>query len=220
MSRGAAPRPPEFFAAEIRKQSPLFGLSFAPAVAASISRYLAELDRWRKRTNLTGPLSSEELVSHALESAFGERLITHGARVVDIGSGAGLPGIPLAIARPDVSITLLEPREKRASFLQHAIRKVPVDNARVAKARASELEDASFDAATVRAVGGLPELFGNAGFLEPEGFVLAWTTRPAELARSLASVFELQRVLKIPGSVERAVALLEKKPQPGAKRVN
>jgi 16S rRNA (guanine527-N7)-methyltransferase len=216
VSRGAAPRPPEFFAAEIRKQSPLFGLSLAPAVAASVSRYLAELDRWRKRTNLTGPLSPEELVSHALESVFGEQLISHGARVVDIGSGAGLPGIPLAIARPDIFVTLLEPREKRASFLQHAIRKVPVENARVEKARSSELDDAGFDAATVRAVGGLPELLGRAGFLKPEGFVLAWTTKPAELAQSLASVFELRSVLRIPGSAKRAVACVKKRPEPDA----
>ncbi len=213
MSRGAAPRPPEFFAAEIQKQSAFFGQSFDPAAAASLALYLAELDRWRRRTNLTGPLSPEELVAHALESVFGQQLISHGARVVDVGSGAGLPGIPLALARPDLSITLLEPRGKRASFLQHAIRKVPVGNARVEKARASELDEASFDGATVRAVGDLPELFGRAEFLKPEGFLLAWTTRPEELARSLDTVFEPRRVLKIPGSAERAIALLKKRPE-------
>jgi 16S rRNA (guanine527-N7)-methyltransferase len=212
VSQGAAPRPPEFFAAEIQGQAPLFGLSLAPSVVASLSQYLAELDRWRSRTNLTGPLSPEELVSHALESAFGQELISHGARVIDIGSGAGLPGIPLAIARPDISMTLLEPRGKRATFLKHAIRKVPVGNARVKKARAGELGEASFDAATVRAVGGLPELLGAAEFLKPGGFLLAWTTKPAELARSLASVFGLERTLRTPGGAEKAVALLKKKP--------
>ena len=220
MSRGAAPRQPEFFAAEIQKQSALFGLSFDAAAASSLALYLAELDLWRKRTNLTGPLSPEELVAHALESVFGQQLIAHGARVVDIGSGAGLPGIPLALARPDLSMTLLEPRGKRAAFLQHAVRKVPVGNARVEKARASELDEASFDGATVRAVGDLPELFGRAEFLKPEGFVLAWTTRPKELARSLDTVFELQRVLKIPRSAERAVGLLKKRPGPNAKQAN
>jgi 16S rRNA (guanine(527)-N(7))-methyltransferase RsmG len=212
VSRGAAPRPPEFFAAEIQAQSPLFGLSFELAVVASLARYLTELDRWRRWTNLTGPLSPEHLVSHALESAFGQQLISHGARVVDIGSGAGLPGIPLALARPDISMTLLEPRGKRASFLLHVVRKVPVVNARVEKARASELDAPEFDTATVRAVGGLLELLGRAAFLEPKGSVLAWTTKPAEIAQSLASVFELQSVLRIPGSAERAVALLKRKP--------
>ncbi len=109
-------------------------------------------------------------------------------------------------------MTLLEPRGKRASFLQHAIRSVPVENARVEKARASDLDEASFDVATVRAVGGLPELLGRAAFLTPEGLLFAWTTKPSELARSLASVFELERVLRIPGSAEKAVALLRKKP--------
>lgn len=109
-------------------------------------------------------------------------------------------------------MTLLEPRGKRVTFLQHAIRKVPVGNARVEKARAGELGEASFDAATVRAVGGLPELLGEAEFLKPGGFLLAWTTKPAELARSLASVFGLERTLRTPGGAERAVALLKKKP--------
>lgn len=213
MSRGAAPRPPEFFAAEIEGQEPLFGLSLESAAVASLARYLGELDRWRKRTNLTGPLSPEELVSHALEAALGRQLITHGARVVDIGSGAGLPGIPLAIVRPDISMTLLEPREKRAAFLQHAIRKVPIGNARVEKARAGDLDNASFEAATVRAVGDLPELLGRVEFLIPRGRLLAWTTKPSELARSLASAFALEQVLRIPGSAEKAVAQLRKKPE-------
>jgi 16S rRNA (guanine527-N7)-methyltransferase len=90
----AGARPPEFFAAEIETRLPAFGLSLDQGRVALLARYLAELDLWRRRTNLTGPMSAGELVTHALESVFGERLIPHGTRLLDIGSGAGLPGIP------------------------------------------------------------------------------------------------------------------------------
>ena len=106
----AGAQPPEFFAAEILTQLPRFGLSLGAPEVTSLARYLAELDLGRRRTNLTGPLSGQDLVSHALESALGVRLISHGARVLDIGSGAGLPGIPLAIAGPSLTMTLLAPR--------------------------------------------------------------------------------------------------------------
>ena len=117
-------------------------------------------------------------------------------------------------------MTLLEPRAKRASFLQHSIRRVPVENARLKKARAHDLDEASFDLATVRAVGGLPELLGRAEFLRPVGFLLAWTTKPAELAGSLASVFEPEKVLRVPGSVEKTIALLRRRPKSEPRRAN
>jgi 16S rRNA (guanine527-N7)-methyltransferase len=213
----AGARPPDFFAAEVAKQGPLFGLSLTQPAAKGLARYLAELDRWRRRTNLTGPLSPEELVSHALESAFGGDLVPPAARVLDIGSGAGFPGIPLAIARPDISMTLLEPRSKRAFFLRHVIRKVPVENGQVQEDRLADVKAETYDAATVRAVGGLPELIGRAKFLRPGGFLFAWTTRSVDLARSLAPFLELVKVVPIPGTAEKVIALLRKAhPQPEA----
>jgi 16S rRNA G527 N7-methylase RsmG len=80
----AGAQPPEFFASEINSQLPRFGLSLDESSHLGLSRYLAELDLWRRRTNLTGPISGEELVSHALESAVGEKLIPDGARLLDI----------------------------------------------------------------------------------------------------------------------------------------
>ncbi len=145
----AEAQPPEFFAAEIEKQTPAYGLSLDPSRIALLARYLAELDLWRRRTNLTGPVSAEDLASHALESVLGEKLISHDTRVIDIGSGAGLPGMPLAIARPDLAVTLLEPRGRRAAFLRHAVR-IPVPNAQVLEKRVQELEEPLYQAATAR----------------------------------------------------------------------
>jgi 16S rRNA (guanine(527)-N(7))-methyltransferase RsmG len=202
----AGARPPEFFAAEIASQSLSLEVPFEESAAARLATYLAELDRWRRRTNLTGPLSPEDLVQHVLESAAGSDLIPHGARVVDIGSGAGLPGLPLAIVRSDLRLTLLEPRRKRAAFLEHAIRSVPIENASVRRARAEDLEPAEFDVATSRAVGGLPEIVGKGGFLIEKGLLLVWTTTSEVPARALSDGFSLDSVRRIPHTREKAIA--------------
>jgi len=206
----AGARPPEFFAEEIKKQLPAFGLSLDQTRVALLSRYLAELDLWRRRTNLTGPLSPEDLVFHALESAFGEKLIPHGARLLDIGSGAGLPGIPLAIARPDLAVTLLEPRGRRAAFLRHAVRTVPVAGGEVLEARVQSLEEPVYDVATVRAVGDLAENIGSAPFLLQRGALVAWTTDSPALEAPLAKLFSLETVLAVPDSRRRVIVLLRR----------
>ncbi len=206
----AEAQPPEFFAAEIEKQTPAWGLSLDPSRVALLARYLAELDLWRRRTNLTGPVSAEDLVSHALESALGEKLIPHGTRVIDIGSGAGLPGMPLAIARPDLAVTLLEPRGRRAAFLRHATR-IPVPNAQVLEKRVQELEDPPYQAATARAVGDLASVIGHAPFLDEHGILLAWTTDPRALEAQLAGLFSLETILPVPGSRRRVIALFRRR---------
>ena len=206
----AGARPPEDFAAEIARQISPFELSLDRSRVELLARYLAELDLWRRRTNLTGPLSAQDLVSHALESAFGEKLIPHGIRLLDIGSGAGLPGIPLAVARPDLRVTLLEPRGKRAAFLRHAVRTVPVANCGVLEERIQSLQEPGYDIATVRAVGSLAENIGSAPFLVPQGALLAWTTAPVALEAPLARLFSLETVLPVPCSRRRVIARLRR----------
>jgi len=206
----AEAQPPEFFAAEIEKQAPASGLSLDPSHITLLARYLAELDLWRRRTNLTGPLRAEDLVSHAHESILGEKLIPHGNRVIDIGSGAGLPGMPLAIARPDLAVTLLEPRGRRAAFLRHAVR-IPVPNAQVLEKRAQELDEPLYQAATARAVGDLASVIGRAPFLSERGVVLAWTTDPRALETQLAALFSLETILSVPGSRRRVIALFRRR---------
>ncbi len=206
MSPGAEASPLESdsFRNLLAKEAARLGFPFADELEA-LSRFLTELDRWRRRINLTGPMDSETLVGHALESALGATLIIDAKRVLDIGSGGGLPGIPIAICRPDLSVTLLEPREKRAAFLRHAIRNVPVENAGVRQERLESVTDV-FDAATVRAVGRVAETIGPAKFLEEGGRLLAWTTDVPGLEASLSAFFELEEVLPVPGSSRRQIA--------------
>lgn len=208
MSRGAPGFPPEAFEKLLEAEALRRGMALTHPDLKAISRYLGELDGWRRRVNLTGDLAPEDLCAHALESAAGAALIPHGAQVIDIGSGAGFPGVPLAIVRGDVRVTLLEPRRKRAAFLRHAVRSVPLENASVLEERVEELSRGGFLVATTRALGELPELLGAADFLAPGGVLLAWTTDPGALAAELAPLFRLEQAVPLPASQRRAIAVL------------
>jgi len=208
MSRGGGSFPPEAFEKLLEAESLRSGLPLLSGQLAPLSRYLAELDAWRRRINLTGDLAPEELAIHALESTAGAPLISQGARLLDIGSGGGFPGVPIAIVRPDVSVTLLEPRHKRASFLRHVVRAVPVENATVLGERVESLAGERFDVATVRAVGDIAEIIDGAAFLSSRGLLLAWTTEAEALAASLSARFALERSQALPGSHRRVIAVL------------
>jgi 16S rRNA (guanine527-N7)-methyltransferase len=210
MSRGAAAFPPEGFQKLLEAQALQEGLALLQPTLAGLGRYLGELDDWRRRINLTGDLAPEDLVVHALESAAGAALIPHGARLLDIGSGAGLPGVPLAIVRPDLSVTLLEPRGKRASFLRHVVRAVPVENASVLGDRVEKLQSPDYDVATSRAIREIAELMDSAPFLLPSALFLAWTTEPESLAADLSPHFCLERTLPLARADRRVIALFHK----------
>lgn len=93
-----------------------------------------------------------------LNSAAVASLFPLGAHVVDVGSGAGLPGIPLALARPDLGMTLLEPLQRRAEFLQLAVDELELEErVRVVRARAED-HDEVYDVVTGRAVGALSKM--------------------------------------------------------------
>jgi 16S rRNA (guanine527-N7)-methyltransferase len=169
----------------------------------ALARYLFELDRWRGRINLTGRLSAAGLVEHALESFLGATLIPDSAGVVDIGSGAGFPGIPIAIGRPDLHLTLVEPRAKRAAFLRHVARTLPLANVEVLEKRAEELPRAGWDVATTRAVGAAASLTGLRSLLEPSGLLLAWTVGTESLSMP---GFLLEKALEIPDSEHKVIA--------------
>ena len=212
MSRAPeAPLPAERFAELLAGRAPVFGLSLDAGAVSGLAAYLAELDRWRQTTNLTGRLSPEELADHALEALVASPLIADGERVADIGSGAGFPGLPLAIGRPGVAITLVEPRARRAAFLRHSVRVLGLPNATVVEARIENVGGQTFDVATTRAVGGFDAWIGDAGFLRRGGRLLAWTTDPAAVARELGPRFRPGADLPIPGSRTRRVAVFEKR---------
>ena len=200
------PRAPEEFRRLLGLESRSFRLPLEEPVLARLGIYLAELDSWRRQVNLTGRLTPAQLAAHTLESVLGSELITHGARVVDIGSGAGFPGLPIAIARQNLQVDLVEPRARRCAFLRHVVRVLKLENVEVIESRIESLSGRAYDVATTRAVGRFAEWMEDAKFLADSGSVLAWATDTDELASALGSRFRLQASLPIPGSARRRIA--------------
>lgn len=210
----APPLDSEGFRELLETESSVFGLELAPTVRSGLANYLAELDVWRRNTNLTGPLPPRALARHALESIVPVSLIVHGAQVVDIGSGAGFPGLPLAIARPDLQLTLVEPRKKRTAFLRHAARVLELSAVQVAETRIEKMEKVggqTFQVAVTRAVGRFDEWLGDASFLEAAGLLLAWTTAAVRPDRVLSRGFRTESALPIPGTERGEIAVYRKR---------
>ena len=143
------------------------------------SRYLALLVKWQRSHLLIGSSDEMWIVEHLfLDSLLFLRLLPSTAiAVLDLGSGAGMPGIPIKIVRSDVDVTLVESRRRRASFLSAVVRELDLNNVRVVADRIeSRLPDMEgrFDAVVVRCAGDVGELMPLAGrLLAPQGLVIA-----------------------------------------------
>lgn len=157
---------------------------------------------------------------HLLNCAVITDLIDEGARVADVGSGAGLPGLVIAIRRPDLEVTLIEPMARRTDFLTEAVERLDLTNVRVVRGRAEEMPagDAGFDAVTSRAVAPLDRLSRwSLPLLRAGGSMLAMkgssadeevATHAKAMRRAGAGEVEVSRVgmdvVEVPVTVVRA----------------
>jgi 16S rRNA (guanine527-N7)-methyltransferase len=178
--------------------------------AETLASYLGLLERWNRVHNLTGVLAPADLVDrHLAESLALERHIK-GRTVADVGSGGGLPGVPLAIRLPSVAFTLIEARRKRASFLRHAVATLELDNATVAHSRAEDLTSGPFATVTARAVAPPAELLAmTSGLVSAGGRLLLLTSedRRREIGALAAGFIELSCDRPFEGSMSRIVVL-------------
>lgn len=167
-------------AARERLETGLDALALERALAAPLLDYLALLLRWNHTYNLTAVRDPLEMVDkHLLDSLAMHRhldaIAAAGGALADLGTGAGLPGIPLAIAKPGLRVTLVESNGKKARFMREAIRRLGLADARVAESRIEALDEpGAYDAITARALATLPlivELGGH--LLKPAGCLLA-----------------------------------------------
>jgi 16S rRNA (guanine527-N7)-methyltransferase len=142
-------------------------------------RYAELLERWSAAHNLVSWRTREELVERHLADALAARpVLPERGRLLDVGSGAGLPGVPLLTVRPGWRGVLLEPREKRWAFLRLVVRELELD-AQAVRLRFQEYRagGVEFDVVTARALGGYHELLGWArNRLSDAGCVLLWAT--------------------------------------------
>jgi 16S rRNA (guanine527-N7)-methyltransferase len=135
--------------------------------------------RWNERVNLTAVTDDTDAAyNHYRDSLEGLRILPPGP-IVDIGSGAGFPGVPLAIVDHDRAVTLVEPRRKRASFLEAAVARLGLTNLKVVNASSSDLPETPFAAAVTRATfSAAEELNECLAWLVPGGPLIAYRSEP------------------------------------------
>lgn len=138
-------------------------LGLDPGLQAPLLVYLAELEKWNAVYNLTSVRNPIDMVTRHLLDSLSVLQAMDGlpiARLLDVGSGAGLPGIPLALARPGWRVALLDSNGKKARFLRHAVRTLGLPNAEVFESRVEALQgEAPYDAIISRAFSALGEFF-------------------------------------------------------------
>ncbi|MDI1252370.1 16S rRNA (guanine(527)-N(7))-methyltransferase RsmG [Thermomonas sp.] len=148
-------------------ESGLSELSLEATLAEPLLAYLTLLQRWNQTYNLTAIRDPHEmLVKHLLDSL---AMHTHLAGIdtlADLGTGPGLPGIPLAIALPQLQVTLVESNGKKARFLREAVRQLQLNNVKIAESRIEAFDAPDqFDAITARALASLPLILELGGHL-------------------------------------------------------
>ena len=128
------------------------GLEISAAQQALLLEYLALVDKWNKVYNLTAVRDPREMVSRQLLDSLSIAPFVKGPELLDVGCGAGLPGIPLAIVHPEQQVTLIDSNGKKTRFVQQAIAELKLTNANVIQGRVEDLtQDERFNTITSRA---------------------------------------------------------------------
>ncbi|MGY8562446.1 16S rRNA (guanine(527)-N(7))-methyltransferase RsmG [Paracidovorax citrulli] len=193
---------PPAVAAALEKGLAAMGLD--AALAPPLLTYLTLLNRWNGTYNLTAIRDPLEMVTrHLLDSLAMQPFLEQGT-LADLGTGPGLPGIPLAIARPRLQVTLVESNGKKARFMREAVRQLGLTNARVAESRAEALaEPGAYDNVTARAMDTLAGIIAVGGhLLRPGGKLLAMKgVYPHDEIAQLPAGWQVEQVLplQVPG---------------------
>jgi 16S rRNA (guanine527-N7)-methyltransferase len=190
----------EITAAELQAAEKIFGDRLGLA-----QRYVEHLATSGTERGLIGPREVPRLWSrHVLNCAVIESAIAHGSHVADVGSGAGLPGLCLAIARPDLELTLIEPLERRVIWLQEVVDDLGLGNVTVMRTRAElAVGMVSADVVTARAVSALTKLAGlTIPLLDGKGEVVAIKGRSAA-----EEIVQAAKVIRKLGGVETSVVV-------------
>ena len=146
------------------------GIDLDAAQQRRLVAYLGLLQKWNRVFNLTAVRDPQEMVSRQILDSLAILPWVKGRRVLDVGTGAGLPGIPLAVALPDVSFTLLDANGKKTRFVQQAAAELGLRNVSVVHGRIEALQDAAgFDVITSRAFASLTDFLNATSHLLADG---------------------------------------------------
>ena len=189
----------------------------APAQCADLLRYLELMRKWNRTYNLTAITDPEQMFTHHLLDSLAILPHAGSGPLLDVGSGAGLPGIPAAVARPDLAVTVLDASQKKCGFMQQAVIELKLQNVRVMHGRVEDFRDANGYAAIVsRAfsdLGGFVRLTRH--LLQPGGRWLAMKgAYPQDEVEQLKEARVTDNIeLQAPGlDAERRLIIMERLP--------
>lgn len=193
-------------------------LSLADEAILQLLAYAGELQAWNRKVNLTGVTKEEEVfVKHFLDSLIYTQYVQDqpGESLLDVGAGAGFPGLPLKIARPGLSVTLLEPSAKKTAFLHHVIGTLRLERIVAVSRRVQEFARdranwSRFRHIVTRAVNVVELLPYLSRLLAPGGQVVLWRSQPLETLPRQSGLVVLEEVLyQLPGGYgQRRLVLL------------
>jgi 16S rRNA (guanine527-N7)-methyltransferase len=189
------------------------GVNLTEADAARLLRLLDELERWNRTYNLTAIRDRDLMLTHHLLDSLAIHSDLHGTSVADVGTGAGFPGLPLAVLNPERRFTLIDSNGKKIRFVQHAARTLGLSNVEGLHGRAETITGRVFDTVVARAFAALPELIASIDALTgPQTRILAMKGKwPQDEIDGLPPQWQQQgsHELTIPGLEEsRCVIIL------------
>jgi 16S rRNA (guanine527-N7)-methyltransferase len=198
---------------ELIRDSGAVGAPLKELHAQSLVRLLEELERWNRTYNLTAIRKRGDMLTHHLLDSLSINPDLRGTTVADVGTGAGFPGLPLALVNPERRFTLIDSNGKKIRFVQHAARELGLDNVEALHLRVEALEPRPFDTVVARAFAALPELLVNvAPLCGPHTQILAMKGKwPQDEVDALPPGWrhERSRELSVPGLGEsRCVVVL------------
>jgi len=188
----------------LKRDAALLEVTLSDEGAAQLLALLDELERWNRTYNLTAVTGREAMITHHLLDSLSIHADLAGTRIADVGTGAGFPGLPLAIVNPTRHWTLIDSSGKKTRFVSHAARTLGLANVTVVQARAGTLTpDEPFDTVTARAVAPVAQLLEEvAPLCGPATRVLAMKGQwPEQELRELPPAWRLaaSRRIAVPG---------------------
>lgn len=187
---------------DLLEQAAAMGLTLSPAAVSKFNILVELLAKWNRVYNLTARRSEDTWVSHHFLDSLSIVPILPSGRLIDVGSGAGFPGLPIAVADPDRDIVLLDSNQKKSAFLRHAVAEMQLDNVSVETIRVEAFKpERAFDIVVSRAFSSLPEFLRLAGHLCANGgrlLAMKGILRDAELDQVPSGCVDKVVALSVP----------------------
>jgi len=178
-------------------------IDLAPPIRQKLLKFLKYLEKWNSAFNLTAVRDPEQMVPRHLLDSLSVLPFLQGSRVLDIGTGAGLPGIPLALARPNLTFTLLDSNAKKTRFVTQTIHELGLQNVQVVQERVEKFHPTEkFDTLIARAFASIPDMLAASRHLcSSHGrFLLMKGVFPQEELAAVTDGYQAEvKALRVPG---------------------